>query len=62
MTTTAEVKECMELYFHSPNTLSCRGAQLGKAQGQPYLLRVLELFAIHRFFSLFEMAASFLLL
>jgi hypothetical protein len=25
----AEVKEWVELYLHSPNTLSCRGAQLG---------------------------------
>jgi hypothetical protein len=24
----AEIKECVELYIHSPNTLSCRGAQL----------------------------------
>jgi hypothetical protein len=24
----AEVKECVELYFHSPNTPSSRGAQL----------------------------------
>jgi hypothetical protein len=24
----AEIKECVELYFHSPNTLSWRGAQL----------------------------------
>jgi hypothetical protein len=24
----AEVKECVELYFHSPNTPSWRGAQL----------------------------------
>jgi hypothetical protein len=26
----AEVKECVELYFHSPNTSSWRGAQLKK--------------------------------
>jgi hypothetical protein len=26
----AEVKECVELYFHSPNTPSGRGAQLKK--------------------------------
>jgi hypothetical protein len=25
---TAEVKECVELYLHSPNTPSWRGAQL----------------------------------
>jgi len=31
----AEVKECLELYLHSPNTPSWRGAQL-KAQGQLY--------------------------
>jgi hypothetical protein len=30
----AEVKEWVELYFHSPNTPSWRGAQLGAAQGQ----------------------------
>jgi hypothetical protein len=29
----AEVKEWVELYLHSPNTLSWRGAQLGGAQG-----------------------------
>jgi hypothetical protein len=28
----AEVKEWVELYFHSPNTPSWRGAQLGGAQ------------------------------
>jgi hypothetical protein len=33
----AEVKEWVELYFHSPNTPSWRGAQLGGAQGQLYL-------------------------
>jgi hypothetical protein len=33
----AEVKECAELYFHSPNTPSWHGAQLKKAQGQLYL-------------------------
>jgi hypothetical protein len=32
-----EVKECVELYFYSPNTPSWRGAQLKKAQGQLYL-------------------------
>jgi heme-degrading monooxygenase HmoA len=32
----AEVKECVELYFHSPNTPSWLGAQLGEAQGQLY--------------------------
>jgi hypothetical protein len=30
----AEVKEWVELYFHSPNVPSWRGAQLGGAQGQ----------------------------
>jgi hypothetical protein len=30
----AEVKECVELYLHSPNTTSWRGAQLGGAQCQ----------------------------
>jgi hypothetical protein len=34
----AEVKEWAELYLHSPNTSSWRGAQLGGAQGQLYLL------------------------
>jgi hypothetical protein len=34
----AEFKECVELYPHSPNTTSWRGAQLKKAQGQLYLL------------------------
>jgi hypothetical protein len=30
---TAEVKECVELYLHSPNTPSWLGAQLGGVQG-----------------------------
>jgi hypothetical protein len=34
----AEVKEWMELYLHSPNTPSWSGAQLGGVQGQLYLL------------------------
>jgi hypothetical protein len=29
----AEVKEWVELYLHSPNTPSWRGAQLGGAEG-----------------------------
>jgi hypothetical protein len=33
----AEVKEWVELYLHSPSTPSWRGAQLGGAQGQLYL-------------------------
>jgi hypothetical protein len=33
----AEVKEWLEMYLHSPNALSWRGAQLGGAQGQLYL-------------------------
>jgi hypothetical protein len=33
----ADVKECMEIYIHSPSTPSWRGAQF-KAQGQLYLL------------------------
>jgi hypothetical protein len=33
----AKVKECVELYLHSPNTSSWRSAQLKKAQGQLYL-------------------------
>jgi hypothetical protein len=32
----AEVKEWVELYIHSPNTPSWRGAQLGGAQGLLY--------------------------
>jgi hypothetical protein len=35
--TSSEVKEWVELYLHSPNTPSWRGAQLGGAQGQLYL-------------------------
>jgi hypothetical protein len=31
-----EVKECMELSFHSPSTSSWRGAHLKKVQGQLY--------------------------
>jgi hypothetical protein len=36
---TAEVKECVELYLHSPNVPSLRGAQL-KVQRQLYLLHL----------------------
>jgi hypothetical protein len=35
----AEVKEWVELYLHSPNTPSWRGAQLGGAQGAQWLLK-----------------------
>jgi hypothetical protein len=38
----AEVKEWVELYLHSPNTPSWGGAQLGGAQGQLYLYLVHE--------------------
>jgi hypothetical protein len=38
----AEVKECVELYLHSPNTFSWRGVQL-KAQGQLYFYLYLYL-------------------
>jgi hypothetical protein len=34
----AEVKEGVKQYLHSPTTPSWRGAQLGGAQGQLYLL------------------------
>jgi hypothetical protein len=34
----AEVKECVELYIHSPNMPSWHDAQLKTAQGQLYLL------------------------
>jgi hypothetical protein len=39
----AEVKECVELYLHSPNTPSWRGAQLEGAQGQLYLYLIINL-------------------
>jgi hypothetical protein len=38
----AEVKEWVELYLHSPNPPSGCGAQLGGSQGQLYLLHLLE--------------------
>jgi hypothetical protein len=34
----AEVKERVELYLHSPNTPSWRGAQIGGAQEQLYFV------------------------
>jgi hypothetical protein len=34
---TAEEKECMGLYLHSPNTPPWHGAQFKKTQGQHYL-------------------------
>jgi hypothetical protein len=39
----AEVKECVELYLHSPNTPSWRGAQLKKVQGWLYFYLPLTL-------------------
>jgi hypothetical protein len=47
----AEVKEWGELYLHSPNTPSWRGAQLGGAQGQgqPPLSRIGHNFAFPMF-------------
>jgi hypothetical protein len=38
-----EVKEWVELYLHSPNTPSWRGAQLKEAQGQLYLFILEEI-------------------
>jgi hypothetical protein len=35
----AEVKQRVELYLHSPNTPSWRGAQLRGAQGQLFLTK-----------------------
>jgi hypothetical protein len=43
----AEGKECVELYLHSPNTPSWRGAQLGGAQGQLYLLHMFSSLGTH---------------
>jgi hypothetical protein len=40
----AEVKKCVELYLHSPYTLSWHDGQLKKAQGQLYL----HLFALEQ--------------
>jgi hypothetical protein len=37
-TSSAEVKEWLELYIHSPNTPSWRGAELKKARRELYLL------------------------
>jgi hypothetical protein len=39
----AEVKECVELYIHSPNTPSRRGAQLKKRRANFTLLLLLLL-------------------
>jgi hypothetical protein len=36
----ADIKEWVELYLHSPNTPSWRGAQLGGAQGQLFTLHI----------------------
>jgi hypothetical protein len=44
----AEVKEWVELYLHSPSTPSWRGAQLGRAQGQLYSLPLLPLIKLIR--------------
>jgi hypothetical protein len=38
----AEVKQWVELYFHSPSIPSWRGIQLGGAQGQLHLLPFLR--------------------
>jgi hypothetical protein len=39
----AVVKECVDLYFHSPNTPSWCGAQLKEAQGHFYLYLYLSI-------------------
>jgi hypothetical protein len=45
----AEVKECMHLYLHSPNTPSRRGAQFKKeAEGQLYLYLITHLHLVSR--------------
>jgi hypothetical protein len=36
--TSAEVKECMQLYLHSPNTPSWRGAELSTGPTLPFYL------------------------
>jgi hypothetical protein len=43
----SSIKECVELYLHSPNTPSWRGAQLGGAQGQLYHIFQHISFKIH---------------
>jgi hypothetical protein len=40
----AEVKEWVELYHHYPNPPSWCGAQLGGAQGRPYVYFTLLIF------------------
>jgi hypothetical protein len=45
----AEVKEWVELYLHSPRTPSWRGAQLGGAQGQLYLYFIGSVFSVCSF-------------
>jgi hypothetical protein len=42
----AEVKECVELYLHFPNTTSWHGAQLKTAQGRLYLYLYLLTFFV----------------
>jgi hypothetical protein len=49
----AKVKECVEIYLHSPNTPSWRGARLKKAQGQLYLYLYLRLKEISEFLLIF---------
>jgi hypothetical protein len=55
----AEVKECVELYLHSPNTPSWRGAQLNKSTGttlsQPYF----SIFPCSRYFVLSMVKSQF---
>jgi hypothetical protein len=45
----AEVKECVELYLHSPNTPPWRGAHLRKAQGQRLPLLYLPVSYLSRY-------------
>jgi hypothetical protein len=45
----AELKEWVELYLHSPNMPSWRGAQLKEAQGQLYLYLYLILTSLQRY-------------
>jgi hypothetical protein len=54
----AEVKEWVELYLHSPNTPPWRGAQLGGAQGQLYLSYLLPHYAVLSSFLLLSLSLA----
>jgi hypothetical protein len=56
----AEVKECVELYLHTPNTPSWRGAVKKEAQGQLYLYFYITKISMSKMFTVLTLYSTFL--